>query len=79
MPSLPDMTKHRGFPGGMPGTGVQFTIRRANPRGVTPIKACPARRAPAPRNTASTRPSCMRSGTISARNPSSAAIWMPRA
>ena len=33
MPSLPDMTNHRGFPGGMPGTGVQFTIRRANPRG----------------------------------------------
>ena len=41
MPSLPDMTKHRGFPSGMPGTGVQFTIRRANPKGVTPIKALP--------------------------------------
>lgn len=38
MANLPDMTKHRGFPSGMPGTGVQFTIRRANPKGVTPIK-----------------------------------------
>ena len=43
MAKLPDMTKHRGFPSGMPGTGVQFTIRRANPRGVTPIKALPRR------------------------------------
>ena len=41
MANLPDMTKHRGFPGGMPGTGVQFTIRRANPKGVTPIKSLP--------------------------------------
>ena len=41
MANLPDMTKHRGFPSGMPGTGVQFTIRRANPRGVTPVKALP--------------------------------------
>ena len=32
------MTKHRGFPSGLPGTGFQFTIRRANPKGVTPIK-----------------------------------------
>jgi hypothetical protein len=39
--TLPDMIKHRGFPSGMPGTGVQFTIRRANPRGVTPVKALP--------------------------------------
>ena len=30
----------------MPGTGVQFTIRRANPRGVTPIKALPRRARP---------------------------------
>ena len=37
MPKLPDMTKHRGFPSGLPGTGYQFTIRRANPKGVTPI------------------------------------------
>ncbi len=37
MPKLPDMTKHRGFPSGLPGTGLQFTIRRANPKGVTPI------------------------------------------
>ena len=32
------MTKHKGFPSGMPGTGLQFTIRRANPKGVTPIR-----------------------------------------
>lgn len=31
------MLKHRGFPGRMPGTDFQFTIRRANPRGVTPL------------------------------------------
>ena len=37
MPKLPNMTKHRGFPSGLPGTGYQFTIRRANPKGVTPI------------------------------------------
>lgn len=29
--------KHRGFPGRLPGTDFQFTVRRANPRGVTPI------------------------------------------
>lgn len=46
MAKLPDMTKHRGFPSGMPGTGVQFTIRRANPKGVTPIKALPRRARP---------------------------------
>jgi len=31
------MLKHRGFPGRMPGTDFQFTLRRANPRGVTPL------------------------------------------
>lgn len=31
------MLKHRGFPGRLPGTDFQFTIRRANPRGVTEI------------------------------------------
>ncbi|MFD3190580.1 hypothetical protein ACFMPD_09935 [Sedimentitalea sp. HM32M-2] len=31
------MLKHRGFPGRLPGTDYQFTIRRPNPRGVTPI------------------------------------------
>ena len=31
------MLKHRGFPGRLPGTDYQFTIRRANPRGVTRI------------------------------------------
>lgn len=46
MSKLPDMTKHRGFPSGMPGTGVQFTIRRANPKGVTPLKALPRRARP---------------------------------
>lgn len=46
MANLPDMTKHRGFPSGMPGTGIQFTIRRANPRGVTPVKMIPRRGRP---------------------------------
>lgn len=32
-----EMEKHRGFPGRFPGTDFQFTIRRANPKGVTPI------------------------------------------
>jgi len=32
------MLKHRGFPGRFPGTDFQFTIRRANPRGATPLK-----------------------------------------
>ena len=31
------MLKHRGFPGRLPGSDFQFTIRRANPRGVTEI------------------------------------------
>ncbi|MBV1904401.1 MAG: hypothetical protein KUG58_12280 [Marinosulfonomonas sp.] len=33
------MDKHRGFPGRLAGTDFQFTIRRANPKGVTPITA----------------------------------------
>jgi len=32
------MLKHRGFPGRMPSSDFQFTIRRANPKGATPIK-----------------------------------------
>jgi hypothetical protein len=35
--ALPPMEKHRGFPGRLPGTDFQFTLRRANPRGVTAI------------------------------------------
>ena len=35
----PPMQKHRGFPSRLPGTDYQFTIRRANPRGVTPLRA----------------------------------------
>lgn len=31
------MLKHKGFPGRFPGTDFQFTIRRANPRGVTKL------------------------------------------
>ncbi len=31
------MLKHRGFPGRLPGTDFQFTIRRANPRGPTAL------------------------------------------
>nr|WP_123792415.1 hypothetical protein [Pacificibacter maritimus] len=33
------MPKHKGFPGRYPGSDYQFTLRRANPRGVTPLKA----------------------------------------
>jgi hypothetical protein len=29
------MLKHRGFPGRLPGTDFQFTIRRGNSKGVT--------------------------------------------
>ena len=31
------MLKHRGFPGRLAGTDHQFTIRRANAKGATPI------------------------------------------
>lgn len=31
------MIKHRGFPGRLPGSDHQFTIRRANKKGATPI------------------------------------------
>tara|TARA_A100001011_G_C13960443_1_gene695056 strand:- start:128 stop:472 length:345 start_codon:yes stop_codon:yes gene_type:complete len=31
------MQKYKGFPSRMPGTDYQFTIRRANPRGVTKL------------------------------------------
>ena len=31
------MLKHRGFPGRLPGTDFQFTIRRPNPKGATPL------------------------------------------
>ena len=45
------MLKHRGFPGRLPGTDFQFTIRRGNPRGVTRLVARPrhADRRPADR------------------------------
>ncbi len=33
------MLKHRGFPGRLPSSDYQFTIRRGNPRGVTPLTA----------------------------------------
>ena len=33
------MLKHRGFPGRLPGSDFQFTIRRENKQGVTPLKA----------------------------------------
>lgn len=32
------MLKHRGFPGRLPGTDFQFTLRRANPKGATALK-----------------------------------------
>lgn len=31
------MIKHRGFPGRMPSTDFQFVVRRANPKGATPL------------------------------------------
>ncbi|MDT8327169.1 MAG: hypothetical protein RQ750_07265 [Roseovarius sp.] len=31
------MIKHRGFPGRLAGTDFQFVIRRANPKGATPL------------------------------------------
>lgn len=31
------MLKHRGFPGRLPGTDFQFTIRRDNKKGPTPL------------------------------------------
>ena len=31
------MLKHRGFPGRLPGTDFQFTIRRGNAKGATPL------------------------------------------
>ena len=33
------MLKHRGFPGRLSGTDLQFVVRRANPKGATPIVA----------------------------------------
>ncbi len=39
MANLPYMLKHRGFPGRLPSSDLQFTIRRASPKGITPIKA----------------------------------------
>jgi hypothetical protein len=35
--ALPEMTKHKGFPGRLQGTDFQFTIRRANKDGATPL------------------------------------------
>ncbi len=37
--AIPYMLKHKGFPGRLPGTDYQFTLRRANPKGATPIVA----------------------------------------
>lgn len=36
--ALEYMLKHRGFPGRLPGTDFQFTVRRANPKGATPLE-----------------------------------------
>jgi len=33
------MLKHRGFPSRLPGTDLQFTIRRADPKGATRLRA----------------------------------------
>jgi hypothetical protein len=32
------MLKHRGFPGRLPGTDLQFTVRRASKAGATPVR-----------------------------------------
>ena len=37
MANLPYMDKHRGFPGRLPGTDFQFTLRRANKEGATAL------------------------------------------
>lgn len=37
--ALPYMIKHRGFPGRLQGTDYQFTIRRPNKNGATPLIA----------------------------------------
>ena len=37
MANLPYMETHRGFPGRLPGTDFQFTLRRANKSGATKI------------------------------------------
>lgn len=37
--ALPYMLKHRGFPGRLPGTDFQFTLRRAAKAGATELKA----------------------------------------
>lgn len=37
MANLPEMEKHRGFPGRLPGTDFQFVLRRANKAGATPL------------------------------------------
>lgn len=38
MPPKDYMPKHKGFPSRYPGSDFQFTVRRANPKGVTPLK-----------------------------------------
>lgn len=55
------MLKHKGFPGRFPGTDFQFTIRRANPKGVTPLVAREryADRRPADRNADSAFMACL--------------------
>lgn len=39
MANLPYMLKHRGFPGRLPSSDLQFTIRRAATKEITPLKA----------------------------------------
>jgi hypothetical protein len=38
MPPKDYLPKHKGFPSRYPGSDFQFTVRRANPKGVTPLK-----------------------------------------
>lgn len=72
------MIKHRGFPGRLPGSDFQFTLRRANPKGATPLVARERYRDPGgQRTSAPMRPLPRRFGSISAMSPLSAAISMP--
>ena len=67
--ALDYMLKHRGFPGRLPGTDFQFTLRRANPKGATPAARTDVRR-----TNVRMRHSSKRFGSISEMRPSNGAI-----
>ena len=75
--ALDYMLKHRGFPGRLPGTDFQFTLRRANPKGATPIERRERRSMTASlRIAARMRALSLRCGKISGINRLSGAILM---